>query len=577
MAGNQSTDLPTCTILLEGQAISADYQLDVCITKSNVNRIPEAEIRLLDGDAALQTFAISNKPDFIPGKKMEIKVGYHGTEQRIYKGIITGHAIKMLSADPSLLTLTLKHEAFKLTVKRNNRIFKSKKDSEAIEEILNEYGFTNDVAATDVTHEHLVQFNASDWDFIVMRAEINGMIVMCASDGKIIVKKPNINGSSKLTLNYGSTILEFEAEMDARTSFQAIKVNAWDQSSLKMKVEDAQPVSVTEQGNITADDLASSVQNSALKIFYGGNLQNSEMTKIATAALMTRKLSKTRGRIKCIGSTDVQLDDMITLVIADRFNNTTYVSGLRYYFAAGKLDMDIEFGLPDKKHAELFDDIVERPANGFIPAVNGLQIGLVEKLEKDPQGEDRVLVKIPMVSENDEAVWARVCTLDAGKDRGSFFRPELGDEVLLGFLNDDPGQAVILGMLNGSKNPAPLKAKDSNPQKGFITREKMKLIFDDDKKIITIETPGGNKITVSDDSKGITLVDQNNNKFQMNDSGISIESASDIKIKASGDVKIEGVNVELKASANLKSEGSAGASLKSSAITEVKGSMVNIN
>jgi Rhs element Vgr protein len=301
------------------------------------------------------------------------------------------------------------------------------------------------------------------------------------------------------------------------------------------------------------------------------------MTKIATSKLASGKFSKIRGRVKSTGSTNVKLDDMIELTIADRFNNIAYVSGLRYYFAAGKLEMDIEFGLPAKKHAEQFDDIVEKPANGFLPAVNGLQIGLVEKLESDPSGEGRVLVKIPLVSETDEAVWARVSTLDAGKARGSFFMPEIGDEVLLGFLNDDPCQAVILGMLNGSKNTAPLTAANANPQKGFITREKMKLLFDDKDKVITIETPSGNKIAISEKDKGITITDQNNNKCELNNNGITVESASKLTIKATTDIKIEGVNIELKASANLKTEGSAGASLKSSGMTEVKGSMVNIN
>ena len=65
--------------------------------------------------------------------------------------------------------------------------------------------------------------------------------------------------------------------------------------------------------------------------------------------------------------------------------------------------------------------------------------------------------------------------------------------------------------------------------------------------------------------------------MQMNTDGIIMESAKDVQIKATGDIKIEGINVEIKASANLKGEGSAGAAFKSSAITEIKGSLVNIN
>jgi hypothetical protein len=106
----------------------------------------------------------------------------------------------------------------------------------------------------------------------------------------------------------------------------------------------------------------------------------------------------------------------------------------------------------------------------------------------------------------------------------------------------------------------------------------MKIEFDDDKKIITLETPGGNKITIDDDGKQIALVDQNSNKITMDKDGITIESAKDIIFKASsGDIKADGTNIELKASASMKAEGSASAEFSASGTTTVKGAMVQIN
>ena len=74
-------------------------------------------------------------------------------------------------------------------------------------------------------------------------------------------------------------------------------------------------------------------------------------------------------------------------------------------------------------------------------------------------------------------------------------------------------------------SPSPEPAKDANHHKGYVSREKLKLTFDDDKKIIGLETPAGNKITLSEDAKGIVLEDQNGNKITLDDSGITIESA----------------------------------------------------
>ena len=213
----------------------------------------------------------------------------------------------------------------------------------------------------------------------------------------------------------------------------------------------------------------------------------------------------------------------------------------------------------------------------MLPGINGLQVGVVVQLESDPDGEDRIQVRIPIIDSKEVGTWARVATLDAGDTRGSFFRPELDDEVIVGFINDDPRDAVVLGMMNSSAKPAPLTASDDNYQKGFFTKSKMKLLFDDEKKSITIETPAGKSIVIDDDAGTITATDENSNKIEMSSDGITIESAADLKLKASGDVTIEGTNVSSKASAQFKAEGSAGAELSTGASAVVKGSVVQIN
>jgi uncharacterized protein involved in type VI secretion and phage assembly len=170
-----------------------------------------------------------------------------------------------------------------------------------------------------------------------------------------------------------------------------------------------------------------------------------------------------------------------------------------------------------------------------------------------------------------------MATLDAGKERGSYFRPEIDDEVVVGFIDNNPLHAVIVGCMHSSKNSSPITPADDNQLKGFYSREKMKWQFDDDKKEILFDTPKGNKVLISEDQKGITLEDQNGNKIVMNDSGIEITSSKDFKIKASGDVSVEGTNSEIKANAQYKASGGSGAELSSSATTIVKGSTVNIN
>ena len=149
--------------------------------------------------------------------------------------------------------------------------------------------------------------------------------------------------------------------------------------------------------------------------------------------------------------------------------------------------------------------------------------------------------------------------------------------MIIGFVNDDPRDPVVLGMLNSSAKPAPVEAADDNHEKGFVTRSEMKLMFNDDKKSITIETPAGKSIVIDEDAGTIVIEDENSNKMELSSDGIVIDSSKDLILKAAGDVTIEGVNVSAKANAQFKAEGSAGAEMSTSAAAVVKGSVVQIN
>ncbi|MEL6650794.1 MAG: type VI secretion system tip protein VgrG, partial [Bacteroidota bacterium] len=248
-------------------------------------------------------------------------------------------------------------------------------------------------------------------------------------------------------------------------------------------------------------------------------------------------------------------------------------------------DPVIQFGLSPEWFAFQHDDIIDRPASGLLPAMRGLQIGKVVKIEADPDGEDRIQVRLPVLDAGAAGVWARVAALDAGKERGTFFRPEVDDEVIVGFVNDDPRDPVVLGMLHSSKLPAPLQGiKDTNHEKGIFTRSKLRIHFHDETKTITIDTPAGNAITMDEKEKTIKIVDQNNNEVVMDSSGITVKSPKDIQVDAGGamklsaktDLSLEATNINIKAKSQLNAEGAMMA-LKSQGIAELKGSLVKIN
>src|SRR5690606_18493739 len=211
-----------------------------------------------------------------------------------------------------------------------------------------------------------------------------------------------------------------------------------------------------------------------------------------------------------------------------------------------------------------------------LPAIQGLQIGVVTQLQDDPEGEDRILVRVPIIHKENEGAWCRLSTLDAGDSRGTFFRPEIEDEVIVGFINNDPRHGVVLGMVHSSAKPSPEPASDDNHKKGYVSREEIKMLFDDEKKAWSLETPGGNSVFVDDDAQEIKFEDQHGNKITMNQDGITLESIKDIILKASTDLKGQGVNAEFEGSASAKMS-AAGAECSLSGSATLKGAVVNIN
>lgn len=572
------TDLATFTLFSDGREVGGDIGINSILVVKSVNKIPTAQITIIDGSIPQEDFEVSSGDTFIPGNELEIKAGYHSDEDTIFKGIITKHSIQSKKDKPSFLTIELKDESVKMTVGRKNKYFEEVSDSDILEEILGQYPLDSEIEATDIIHREMVQHHATDWDFLVSRAEVNGKLVF-VDDGKVTVKAPDLSAEPILNLAYGHNVFDFEAGMDARDQFSTVKSSSWDFSGQEIIEGEADEPSISEQGNLSGPELADVIGLEELLLQHSGKISDDELKAWSDAKLMRSRLSKIKGKVKIRGFSEIKPGDVIELEgFGDRFNGVAFVSAIAHRISANSnWFTDIEFGLDKDWFAITYDDIVDKPAAGLVPAVQGLQIGVVTNIHEDPDGEDRIRVRLPIIDNENEGVWARMSTSEAGDTRGFVFRPEIGDEVIVGFLNDDPRNPIILGSLFSSAKPSPVPAEEDNNIKGITTRSGMKLIFDDDLLSISIDTPGGNKIMLSEDEGSILIEDENGNKLEMTSNGIDLETSGDINIKASGDLNIEGTNVNIKSSAQFKAEGGSGAEITSSGQTVVSGSVVMIN
>ncbi len=564
----------TFTIVSEGNELSREYHILSITVSKEVNRIPSATIILTDGDPASETFEVSNQPDFEPGKNIEIHTGFSSDEELIFSGLVIRHSIKV-RPDASLLIIECKDTAVRMTGVLKNHCFRDMTDSDAFEELLTAYELDKSVTSTSLTHRQLVQYNSTDWDFMLCRCDATGMLCY-VSDGKVTIAPPDLGAEPALTIQYGATILDLDAEIDARLQFKAVKGSSWNYTELKLDKDTEASISEpVDAGNLSYDQLALSEDSYILS--HGGKMEASEIQDWVNSKMLRHRLARIRGKVRTEGTAAVIPGQFIQINgIGDRFEGKLYVTGVRHEITNGAWETVFQFGINPEWFSETFN--IQQPlAGGLLPGIEGLRTGIVMQLQDDPEGEDRILVHIPVMHQEGEGIWCRICTLDAGDKRGSFFRPEIEDEVLVGFINNDPRHGIVMGMLNSSSKPAPISAQDDNHEKGFISRSSMKILFDDDAKSISISTPEGNIIQLSEKEKQIMITDQHGNELIMNESGIKLESVGDIVLNAKKDIQSKGANIKMKGNTEVQIEGSSKAELISSGTTNVKGGMVNIN
>lgn len=539
----RSTDLVTYTIKVEGEKIPPAIGVESISVYREVNRIPTANLVIFDGDPATQKFDVSNDEWFLPGKSLEIFAGYHSTEQLIFKGIVTKHSLK-LGTNRFNLLVECKAQAYQMTLRRRSKTFHDLKDSEVLENILREYRIKAKVKATSAPRPEIVQFDVTDWDFLQVRAEANGLLCF-VDDDQIRIEPPDFKQEPLVRPVFGGSILEFDAEIDGRTQPETLSAWGWDPANQDIAQSEATEPSIPGGGNLTAAMLAENLKTGDFPLRHAGIMPSDELQALAQGQMLRQRLSKVRGRVVFQGKPEVKPGVMIELHgVGDRFSGKAFVSGVTHDISGGNWRVHVQFGLNAERFAETYEIHTPR-AGGRYGAVNGLCTGIVTQLAGDPNSEDRIRVHLPTLNEGDQGVWARVATLDAGKDRGSFFLPEVGDEVIVGFLNDDPNNPVVLGMVHSSAQPAPLTASDDNHIKGFISRSKIELTFDDDKKALTLKTPAGKSVELDEQSGAINIKDENGNKIAMEASGITVSASANLTLKAGGILEIKGSLVKI--------------------------------
>lgn len=193
--------------------------------------------------------------------------------------------------------------------------------------------------------------------------------------------------------------------------------------------------------------------------------------------------------------------------------------------------------MPDKPSLETILDV--RVPSGLGGRWYGAFPALVTDIA-DPEGLGRVKVSLPWAPDTAGArydTWARLATFMAGKNRGSWFIPDVDDEVLIVFEGGDPRRPYVIGSLWNGKDSPPesMDGAGKNFKKVLRSRNGVKLTMDDNdgREQFILETPGGQKLTLKDGPGAVEIVDSNGNSIKLETSGITITASAKVTINAS--------------------------------------------
>ena len=577
-----------CSVYVNGSKLKDTFSLVSASVRLALNRIGKATLKFNAGNMDAQTFDESDNSLFKPGNSIRLDAGDTDKEETLFEGSIIGVRILTGKDFRSYMVVECRDNAYPATQGRKNRIFEKKKDSDIIKEVLKDYGSV-DVDATGYQHPALVQYYCSDWDFALSRADACGLFVF-ADGTKIKVKKPGVSGSPVLTVTFGEDLTAFDLELTADDQFTQYEAVSWSPKTQKAVKVSASSPSLNKQGDLQPKNIAA---GDSLLLQTDAPTEEKALKQWADGMALKAGLARYQGSVSFYGSAKVKPGCLIELKgLGKRFNGNMFVGSVTHTIEDNEWLTEAGAGVSPLNITDE-PDVVSPTAAGFLPGLQGLHTAVVKKLDGDPQKEYRIQVELPWLDGKSKLLWARVATMYATNGMSTFFLPEPGDEVLVGFMNQDPTHPVVLGSLYGVKHKPPFEFEAKNNTKAIVTREKLRIEFDEEKKVITVSTPGKNTLEISDDGKSIRLTDQHKNEIKMDSGGITLSSSKDIKLTAKGgitmdatskisgtaksDISLDGMNVKLQAKMGATVKGNATAELSASGQTTVKGAMVMIN
>ena len=268
-----SPDVCSVSVLIDGSEISGEFHVLSASVSNELNRIPVrvgAAPRRRGVEADLR--GVSDTDHFVPGKEIEIKLGYRGETETVFKGIIVKHRVRVRK-NGTFLSLECRDKAVRMTSGLKSRYYTDTTDGDILDELLGQYGLDRDVATTKPSLKEVVQYDCDRLGLprVPGRGQRARRRRRATARSRSARRRPTPSPWSPPS--FGATVLELDAEIDARWQVKGVKASGLERHrpGARRRADATEP-SVTDSGNLSPSDLADVIGGDPHVLRHGGKL-----------------------------------------------------------------------------------------------------------------------------------------------------------------------------------------------------------------------------------------------------------------------------------------------------------------
>lgn len=607
-----ATPTATPTVLIDGEDRTPALLgvLELVRVEQSIDAPARAELRLVDRDYTMFDDGLVGLGDIL-----EIKLP---TTANAVRSVFVGPVVEIgidhdeQRDDAPIMRVVALDAAVKLAYTQAFQAYLDQRLSAVVRSIGERHGLTVEMSlpsGADLEDPYLLQAS-SDSEALDQLAAAAGCEWYAMAGTLHFRPRPALDGAT--TLTSGEDLLRFSAGFVGTGLPKDVTVRGWDMGTQQIwedtvaATKDAAALGsdapfVADQFDRTISELAEQLPRRDVTV-----RDDMEVQRVATATMTAMLAAAVTAKGLTYGNADVVAGGSVTIAqVGTKLAGTYYLTHVTHEFGAGD-QLRTRFasrGTPSGSPAP----VAPPPAPSGPPMTTdwaaGLVLGKVSNLN-DPDKLGRVKVAFPALGQELESEWARVVSIGAGDAHGFDNRPELNEEVVVGFERGDPRFPLVFGGLWSRKFPPPVGdavdgqagvvakrvitspaghavtiADGVNSAKGDASRF-VSIVLSDGTELHLGEdqvrlTTDGLPIVLSSGDATLTLTDDGGIELKAKE--VSVSTTGTTTVDASGDLTAKskaGVSIEGKSKAELKG---GMITVQSSGPAEIKGTMVKLN